>query len=396
MAFLNPFNLWRRFLALPNESRAKTFGVALLVALVSAGAVTVTAVALRPIQQENTDRQRQERLASILAAVPDLARIVGEAGADALETRLVDLTTGAFVDVEVPPDFDARSAAADPLRSVALPPDADIAGIRRRANEVAVHLLTRDDQLVLLVLPVYGSGYQSTISAYLALVGDLVTVAALSVYDQGETPGVGARIEEAAWQGLWPGTRIADETGAVRIAVVRDGATGPYEIDGITGATRTSAGVSNMVRFWLGDWGYGPLLANLRSTLGVTVPAEAPLATVADMPPTPQADAPALAGPQTPATLLLADRHATHGLACASCHTDGTPAPGAAVAANLSTMICLSCHGTFAAVAARTAASFPNPHASHLGDLACSSCHRAHRPPVDNCAQCHSFGFRVP
>lgn len=395
MANLNPLNLWRRFLALPNESRSKTFGIALLVALVSAGAVTVAAVALRPIQQENADRQRQERLASILAAVPDLARIVGEAGADALETRLVDLATGTFIDVEVPPDFDARAAAADPARSVALSSEADIAGIRRRANEAVVHLLSRDDQLVLLVLPVYGSGYQSTISAYLALEGDLATVAALSVYDQGETPGLGARIEEAAWQGLWPGTRIADETGAIRIAVVRGGATGPYEVDGITGATRTSAGVSNMVRFWLGDWGYGPFLANLRSTLGVEIPPETPIATAGDAIPTLPA-APPETAPQAAALFLLADRHASYGLACTSCHAGETPAPGGAMPATLGTTTCLSCHGTFASVAARTAASFPNPHASHLGDLACSSCHRAHQPPVDHCSQCHSFGFRVP
>jgi len=396
LAFLNPLTLWRRFLALPNESRAKTFGVALLVALVSAGAVTVASVALRPIQQENADRQRQERLAAILAAVPDLARIVGEAGADALETRLVDLATGTLVDVEAPTDFNARAAAADPLRSVALPSEADIAGIRRRASEAVVHLLTRDDRLVLLVLPVYGSGYQSTISAYLALEGDLVTVAALSVYDQGETPGLGARIEEAAWQALWPGTRIADETGAIRIAVVRDGATGPYEIDGITGATRTSAGISNMVRFWLGDWGYGPLLENLRSVLGVATPAEAPIAAADDVTPMPPVATPPEVAPHTPALALLAERHAAYGLACSSCHAAEIPAPGTTIAANLSTTICLDCHGTFAAVAARTAAVFPNPHASHLGDLACSSCHRAHQAPVDYCSQCHSFGFRVP
>lgn len=391
---MNPLGLWRRFLALPNDSLGKTLGIALLVALISAGAVTIAAVALRPIQEANVDRQRQERLASMLAAVPDLARIIGEAGADALETRLVDLDTGRFTGTDVPADFDARVAATDQARSVALPPEADIAGIRRRANQAVVYLLTRDDQLALLVLPIYGSGYQSTIAAYLALEADLVTVAALSIYEQGETPGLGARIEETAWQELWPGQQIADDTGAIRIAVVRDGAVGPYEIDGITGATRTSSAVSNMVRFWLGEWGYGPLLANLRETLAVPLPA-GPVVAAAEPAASPPA-ASLVEGPLTPAVLFLADRHGTLGLTCTSCHTEGAPPPGTTIAGANATSICLGCHGTYADVAGRTAALFPNPHASHLGDLACSSCHRAHQTPVDHCSQCHSFGFRVP
>ena len=37
-----------------------------------------------------------------------------------------------------------------------------------------------------------------------------------------------------------------------------------YEIDGISGATLTSNGVTNMIRYWLGENGYGPVLQQLR------------------------------------------------------------------------------------------------------------------------------------
>ena len=37
-----------------------------------------------------------------------------------------------------------------------------------------------------------------------------------------------------------------------------------YEIDGISGATLTSNGVTNMIRYWLGENGYGPVLQKLR------------------------------------------------------------------------------------------------------------------------------------
>lgn len=387
MARLGPITLWRRFLALPNESIAKTLGVAVLVAIIAAAAVSVTAVSLRPLQEANADRERQERLASVLAGVPGLTRIVEDAGAAVLEARLVDLAAGTYVDGVSAEDYDARSAAADPALSIALPPEADIAGLRRRANLAEVYVVMRDGDLALLILPIYGGGYQSTIYAYLALEPDLQTVAALSVYEQGETPGLGARIQEPAWQDLWPGTAIADETGAIRIAVVRGQGEGLFEVDGITGATRTSSAVSNIVRFWLGDWGYGPFLANLRSTMGIEP---------TGVPAIPDVQRPELEMVPPPANVLLADRHGLIGIACEGCHRNPALAVGTPLTPDLTTAMCLGCHGTFAEVAARTAAVYPNPHASHLGDLACTSCHQGHQEPVDFCSQCHSFGFVVP
>ena len=83
-----------------------------------------------------------------------------------------------------------------------------------------------------------------------------------------ETPGLGARIENDAWQALWPGKQVADAEGVIRIEVVKGAGAGPHEVDGITGATRTSTGVTNLLRFWLGPDGYGPYLERLRSESG--------------------------------------------------------------------------------------------------------------------------------
>ena len=51
-----------------------------------------------------------------------------------------------------------------------------------------------------------------------------------------------------------------DDSGDVRFSVARGVATTDYDVDGITGATRTSSSVTRMMRFWLGPQGYGPLL----------------------------------------------------------------------------------------------------------------------------------------
>ena len=42
----------------------------------------------------------------------------------------------------------------------------------------------------------------------------------------------------------------------------------PYAVDGLSGATMTSRGVTNLVRFWLGPEGFGPYLTRLRTEAG--------------------------------------------------------------------------------------------------------------------------------
>ena len=263
-----PRGAWARFLARPNEDPVKAFGMAGLIALASAITVSTVATTMRPRQIANVEAARQERMQAMVQALPGLRAVMEETGVTELETRLVDLETGRMLAGEAS-GFDPLAAARDPATSIALPKEADIAGLERREAQALVHLLARDGEPMLVVLPVRGTGYQSTISALLALEPDLNTVAALTVTEQAETPGIGARIETAAWQALWPGRRIADDTGAIRIEVVRGQAQTAYEVDGISGATRTGRGVADMIRFWMGPWGYGPFLDRLeREGLG--------------------------------------------------------------------------------------------------------------------------------
>ncbi len=245
MASANPLVWWRGFLALPNDSTAKTVGVALLVALVCSLVVSATAVTLRPLQDANRQADKVARMLGMLEIL----------GAGVPEMRLVDLASGADVD-------------RDPGTSTELPVDRDRAGLGSRENVATVFELREEGALRLVVLPVRGTGYQSTLKGYLALKADLNTVAALTFYEQDETPGMGARIEEDAWQALWPGRQVADADGVIRIGVVKGAGTGVHEVDGISGATRTGTGVTNLLRFWLGPDGYGPYLDRLKSEAG--------------------------------------------------------------------------------------------------------------------------------
>jgi len=265
MADLNPIHLWRRLLALPADSQAKTIAMAFLVSTVSALVVSFAAVSLQPRIDENLAAERQAKLDEMIASLPGLADILAQTGADSLDTVIVDLTSGQPASDIDPAGFDMAAIAADPETSTELSDDQDIAGIKRRPDYAEIHVLKSGSTLELVILPVYAAGYQSTLRAYLALEGDLNTVAALAITEQGETPGLGAKVAEPAWQALWPGKKIMDDSGALKIAVVRGKAQTEYEVDGITGATRTSSAVSDMMRFWLGPNGYGKVFDALRA-----------------------------------------------------------------------------------------------------------------------------------
>jgi Na+-transporting NADH:ubiquinone oxidoreductase subunit C len=116
----------------------------------------------------------------------------------------------------------------------------------------------------LVVLPVLGAGYGGPIRAMLALGPDMDTIAGLAITDHEETPGLGARIEEPGWLRRFPGTELRDPEGDLRFHVARGPAGTEYEVDGITGATRTSNAVTRMIRFWVGPEGYGPFLDAVR------------------------------------------------------------------------------------------------------------------------------------
>lgn len=264
MSDLNPINWWRSLLALPNDSLTKTLVVAFLVAFTASIFVSIAAVTLRPFHVANLENERQERLAVMVAALPGMGDILTGAGVDNMEVLIVDLASGEFTPDIDPATFDQREAARDPALSSTIPSEADVAGIKQRADFAQVIILRKDGKLQLVVLPVRGVGYQSMLYAYLAIKADGNTIAGLTFYEQGETPGIGTRILEPEWLELWPGKQLADENGEIRISVVRGEAVGLFEVDGISGATRTSNGVSNMLHFWLGDYGFGPFLARLR------------------------------------------------------------------------------------------------------------------------------------
>jgi len=104
--------------------------------------------------------------------------------------------------------------------------------------------------------PVVGKGLWSTLYGYFSLEPDATTVRGITFYSHGETPGLGAEIEQDWFQNNFKGKSIWDlkKQELYPVAVVKgkvadqkSGDEASHYVDGISGATITSRGVTEMV-----------------------------------------------------------------------------------------------------------------------------------------------------
>ncbi len=249
-----------------NDTVSKTFLVAFLLCVVCAVVVSTSAVKLRRIQQVNQDLDRRSNILSA-AGLYEEGTDIDQVYRDSIESRVVDLETGYYSNDVDPESFDQRKAAKDPATNIEIA--VDPAGIGRRSRLASVYLVKHGEKVDRIILPVHGKGLWSTLYGFLALDVDLNTIEALSFYQHAETPGLGGEVDNPKWKALWKGKKSYGENGKARIEVVKgkvddSSASAVHQVDGLSGATITSRGVSNLLRYWLSDHGFGKYLARLR------------------------------------------------------------------------------------------------------------------------------------
>lgn len=100
------------------------------------------------------------------------------------------------------------------------------------------------------VIPVYGQGLWGPIWGYIAVNADCNSIYGAYFNHEGETAGLGAEIkDDRTWQDRFQNKTLYTADGSPAIKVVKKSEGHPEsEVDGITGATLTSVGVSNMLQ----------------------------------------------------------------------------------------------------------------------------------------------------
>jgi|TARA_E500000178_G_scaffold272335_1_gene270488 Na+-transporting NADH:ubiquinone oxidoreductase subunit C len=236
--------------------------IPLIACIACAVIVSVTAVSVRPEQNLNIENEKKLK---ILAAAGIVTNEVDKEFSK-IETLYIDFVSNQLIQIEG--NYDHIKASASAESSSIIPKKQDIAILKRRENVAPIYVwYSKEEQIEKVVLPIRGYGLWGTLYGYISLDADLNTVKGIEYYDHKETPGLGGEVDSPAWKADWNGKKVYNSSGEVILYVTKGPSSEDYEIDGISGATLTSNGVTNMIRYWLGENGYGPVLQQLREGL---------------------------------------------------------------------------------------------------------------------------------
>ncbi len=257
-----------------SETVLKTIKVAAGVCIACSILVSTTAVALKGVQEKN---KKNEKLVNILnvSSIKFDKNKIEDVYKEKIKPVVVELETGNVVkedelDDEIKPEnFDLKSIMKSDKYSKPLKKEDDKAGIRRLPKYMVVYLVKGDNGFSKIILPVFGKGLWSTMYGFIALKNDFKTIEGITFYEHGETPGLGGEVDNPRWKELWIGKIAYDDNFELKIKLIkgkvdRNSKESAYEVDGLSGATLTTRGVNNFIRFWLCEKGYLNFLKKLK------------------------------------------------------------------------------------------------------------------------------------
>ncbi len=250
------------------DTKPYALWVAFVLCLVCSLLVTIAAIALRPVQQAaKLDDKRKNILRVVNMYEPGMNI---EEAFKRITPKVVELDTGLVVEDMDPKTYDQYSAAKDPAQGGQLILGSeDVAKIKYRPKYATVYFLYNEDGTPrTVILPVSGYGLWSTLYGFLAVEADGNTVVGINFYQHAETPGLGGEVDNPNWKRQWPGKTVYNDKGEVALRLVKGGVDpdspdAEHKVDALAGATLTSDGVSNLVRYWMSDAGFKPLLERI-------------------------------------------------------------------------------------------------------------------------------------
>lgn len=211
-----------------------TIMFAVIMVVIVGSALAFAATSLQPLQYENA---RQEKMQNILATVGVQS---DRKGAEKLYNQYITEEIVLNNKGEKVEDIDAF--------------DVDLAKeLKKKPSEQIFPLYVASvEGEQFYIIPLRGSGLWNAIFGYVALEDDVNTIKGVVFDHLGETPGLGAEITQVWFRERFAGERIMDDEGNfVGVSVVKGYASTAKDdnkVDGISGATITSVGVSDMIQ----------------------------------------------------------------------------------------------------------------------------------------------------
>jgi Na+-transporting NADH:ubiquinone oxidoreductase subunit C len=257
---------------LNKDSNFYIIGFAAAVCVVCSIFVSGAAVSLKEKQKINAQLDLQKNVVSVSGLSEDTSSITPEqlktfftnTEGQRIETKYLDLMKGSTISsLKTLEDIESHQLSLkgkcenDKLEN-------NLAKLKCYQTQQKIYEVYEGSTLTRIILPVEGKGLWSTLKGFLAVEKDGNTIAGLTFYSHGETPGLGGEIDNPTWKESWKGKKAYK--GDKPAAMARKGGAKytDYEVDGLSGATLTCNGVNDMMNFWLGEKGYGNYLSKLK------------------------------------------------------------------------------------------------------------------------------------
>jgi Na+-transporting NADH:ubiquinone oxidoreductase subunit C len=206
--------------------------ITVLVAIVGA-ALALTSMSLKDRQNENADADKMKQILQSVHVVTERATVVEDFHKYITKTLVVN-------------DKGEEVTGVDAF-TINVATEAKKAADQR---QLPVYVCSLPDAGTKYILPLAGMGLWGPIWGYVSLDEDGTTIYGAFFDHQGETPGLGAEITKTHFTDQFDGKHIVKDGEFLPVSVVKKGqapAGNEDYVDGISGGTITSKGVSAML-----------------------------------------------------------------------------------------------------------------------------------------------------
>ena len=221
-----------------------TFRFISIITLVVSLLLALTSTQLKNLQEFNIELDKKKNILKCIGR--DLSLMEGDEIIEEYKNNISNIILKLNGDI-------VDNIAAENLESV---PNKSTGEVKYFLNNIEYLPAYKSSNPEAFIIPISGKGLWSTLFGYFALEMDLNTVIGITFYKHGETPGLGGEVEKKWFQNNFVGKKIFNQTGKlVSIKVVKGKVNDVYSgealnhgVDGISGATITSKGVSYFLK----------------------------------------------------------------------------------------------------------------------------------------------------
>jgi Na+-transporting NADH:ubiquinone oxidoreductase subunit C len=222
------------------NSNAYTFIFAVALVVIVAAVLAFTATNLKPLQDNNVRNEKMQNILTTLNITSEKSEI--ESTFNLYIKKQISLKSDGTIDDNTNAfTIDLKKEIKKPIKDQRFP----------------LYVAEKDGKTFYIV-PLFGSGLWDAIWGYIALEEDKNTIIGAVFDHKGETPGLGAEINQKWFGDMFIGKKIlkdanlgfTSEGNFVSVAVVKGGTPDDnlHGVDGISGGTITSDAVSKMIQ----------------------------------------------------------------------------------------------------------------------------------------------------